>query len=659
MPRGALLTWLLASFLLISSNELRGDEPARPPKEDPDRARIERLIRQLGSGDFDEREAAGRELTKIGVPAMEALRAAAAGSKDAEVRRRAADIAAEIENTLEQLLIDYRSLGLPMPPKEAPLVRYEAGGGGLVNGKVQPKVYGLAFLLKAGNEKEPWVLLQGTFERETPWDPKAQEVKPDPDAVKDLGVGAGGLGLAIQCQARGWKALAKHLLEERVKGDRLTPHRALVREAWFYWEGQLTRPKVDRAPIAKRLKELIGQDKELDTEVNRALLKSLDLALVPSKAKPGSVEALIDGLVDYAADTGTLGAFEPEDQYWRLAEMGFDAVPALIEHLDDDRLTRGIMQGFNNFRSWHLRVRFVVGDLLEGLAGHDLGRDWLRRQQGYGVDRAEAKKWWEEARKVGEEHYLLAHVLPPARKGGEDGGINIQQLRVILAKYPKQIPALYRTVLDTRPEVDSWSLAEAVTRSKLPAGEKLDLFERAAGHKDNRHRLPAFWAIKELDQKRFDVLLLATIKAFPEDVPGEYWTCPEANIAQLAAQSDDPQVWQALEKAAKRAAVGFRMELLNHFADRRDKRHRAERLRLLVAFLDDATSRDLASSKKYQGPCAGFTYQRLEVRDFVAMELAALLGIEVELKPDRTSAEWAEVRAKVRASAKRALGKSE
>jgi len=33
---------------------------------------------------------------------------------------------------------------------------------------------------------------------------------------------------------------------------------------------------------------------------------------VPSKAKPGSVEALIDGLVDYAADTGTLGFLNPK-----------------------------------------------------------------------------------------------------------------------------------------------------------------------------------------------------------------------------------------------------------------------------------------------------------------------------------------------------------
>jgi hypothetical protein len=39
------------------------------------------------------------------------------------------------------------------------------------------------------------------------------------------------------------------------------------------------------------------------------------------------------------------------------------------------------------------------------------------------------------------------------------------------------------------------------------------------------------------------------------------------------------------------------------------------------------------------------------------MELAHLVGIEVELKPDRTAAEWAEIRGKVREAVKQALAK--
>ncbi len=557
-----------------------------------------------------------------------------------------------IENTLEQLLIDYRAFGLPLPPKDAPLVRYEAYGMGLANGKVK-QVYGLGFMLKQRNDSGSWTVLDGTCERPMGWNQKAQEVKPEPDAVKDL-VYRKGWGLAIQCHAHGWRKLAEYLLEQDRKDAQVSPRQALIQAAWYYWKDQLTRPKVDRAPMAKRLKELIGRDKEFDAERNRALLRSLELALVPSKAKPGSVEALIDDLVDYTGYTRAPGRYGPEDRYWRLAELGFEAVPALIEHLDDDRLTRAMLGGVMVV-PWNVQVGEMVSILLENLAGHEIGGAG-RRGQTDRLAKAEAKKWWDEARKAGEERYLLDHVLPRDIKEDEDGQVNAQQLRLIVVKYPNHIPALYRTLLDKRPELASWPLADAVNKSKLGAKEKLDLFLHAGGHKDNRHRLPAFWAIKELDQKRFDALLLATIKALPDDVAGPYWRSPEAHFGQLAIECDDPQVWPALEKVAKRAAVGFRMELLNNFADPRDKRHRSERLRLLAGFLADDGFRDTESSKKYEGPCAGFTYEKLHVRDFVAIELADLLRVEVKLDPERPPQEWAKLRNQVRQAVERELG---
>jgi hypothetical protein len=58
--------------------------------------RIDRLIRQLGSEKFEEREAAGKALEAIGTPALAALRQAAAGSADIEVRRRAGRLVEEV-----------------------------------------------------------------------------------------------------------------------------------------------------------------------------------------------------------------------------------------------------------------------------------------------------------------------------------------------------------------------------------------------------------------------------------------------------------------------------------------------------------------------------------------------------------------------------------
>jgi formylglycine-generating enzyme len=58
--------------------------------------RIDRLIRQLGSDSFVEREEAGKALEVIGMPALAALRKAAASSEDVEVRRRAGQSAEEV-----------------------------------------------------------------------------------------------------------------------------------------------------------------------------------------------------------------------------------------------------------------------------------------------------------------------------------------------------------------------------------------------------------------------------------------------------------------------------------------------------------------------------------------------------------------------------------
>jgi uncharacterized protein (TIGR03067 family) len=66
------------------------------PTAAPGAAEIDQLIRQLGSPQFEDREAAVRRLEAIGEPALEALHKAAR-SADAEVRRRARGLLELIE----------------------------------------------------------------------------------------------------------------------------------------------------------------------------------------------------------------------------------------------------------------------------------------------------------------------------------------------------------------------------------------------------------------------------------------------------------------------------------------------------------------------------------------------------------------------------------
>src|SRR4051794_34553041 len=66
----------------------------------PDDGRIDRLINQLASSSYADREEASKALDEIGSPALDALRKAA-GARDAEVRRRAAALVRRIEQRVE------------------------------------------------------------------------------------------------------------------------------------------------------------------------------------------------------------------------------------------------------------------------------------------------------------------------------------------------------------------------------------------------------------------------------------------------------------------------------------------------------------------------------------------------------------------------------
>ncbi len=85
--------WLLLA-VLVAACPARAEPPSAPPKSADNKpvsqADVELLVRRLGSDSFADREEAMKELRHLGKPALGALRRAAAGSTDPEVRRRAA-----------------------------------------------------------------------------------------------------------------------------------------------------------------------------------------------------------------------------------------------------------------------------------------------------------------------------------------------------------------------------------------------------------------------------------------------------------------------------------------------------------------------------------------------------------------------------------------
>lgn len=569
--------------------------------------------------------------------------------------------AADPKPTLDDLLKAYTDHGLPLPPKAAKLVKYAWGTAGVDNDDEYHLYYALAFELVPATKTKSAVVLKGTSVH-GPDSFIVVDIKPDPEELKAIELdGTHDLVCAIQCHSRGWDKLAAALFERSQKDEKTSPLKQLRERAWYFWDDQLTQPKIDRTPAFRRLKRLMAEDKEFDTKTHRELLRSLELALQPSTAKPGSIEALIDGLVDDATPIHS-GQFRDENSeaYEQLALLGFDAVPTLLEHLDDDRLTRGELFDGNNFPFWNLNVEDRVSELIENLAAEEIERRTEKKSvdggrprepNGRPIKKSAAQKWWAAAKNVGEEQYLISKLWPPK---GKDQRINRHALLVLRNKYPKQIARLFKIELEKGPKGELSLLAESVAKSKLSDAEKLALLLPVAESRELDTRYEGLKYLDTLDKKKFNAILLDTLDHLPRDVEGEYQSCTEATFANLAIKTDDPRARPALEKALARSSLGLRLETLARLAywDDYYARTRRLRLQLLSPYLDDETVRDVTADKRF----AEDYYPKIEVRNLVTHWLAPFYGMRIEYSKKRTPEAWAKLREQVRAKLKQELG---
>jgi hypothetical protein len=105
---------------------------------------------------------------------------------------------------------------------------------------------------------------------------------------------------------------------------------------------------------------------------------------------------------------------------------------------------------------------------------------------------------------------------------------------------------------------------------------------------------------------------------------------PEGKASNLACQTDDPAVWAALLRVAQRAEVAFRIELLRRLGGDGGA-HRSERLAFLARFLDDDAVPDVTRyPEKWRGWWTGFGLRDVGVRDFAAMAIATILGMNTK-----------------------------
>jgi hypothetical protein len=605
--------------------------------------------------------------------------------------------------TLDELLKLYEKYELPMPPMDAKFVRYELGHEGFdIEGRRVQGFQTFAFLISPRTRTKEAVAFDGNFIDEIMLPTFGMwEIKPKVSSLFLLKTWQPqDLIVAVQAHKLGHRELADYLYtrSRKIRFNELNmqdpetgieikerPDRQIRDVAWHYWSKQMTMPNSDRHRVLKKLKELIADGQTVDEDdipSIRAYFQSVELALVPGKGKPGTPEALIDGLVEYSGNFSLLPNDDPRVR--EIADRGFDAVPALLEHIDDPRLTRAEAHSGLSFNPARLTVGDLCGKILQNLGAGDIptdvekekreqadrGRIYDRIEKRTGqsvgklgamytkpsiatVSRKDAKAWWEKVQKTGEKQHALTHIFLPSTIKGVDRTTHEFPLAIVRAKYPSGLAALYRKALDESADKLHSDIAQAVAESSLPVNEKRAILEFGLQHKDCKKRNAAFEQLAKVDRQAFEEKLLSLLEKNPSQNPDEDWKCLGRLPVRFALQAPTPKILKALEKAVARAPADLRLELINAISEEGydfqvEDKHRLIRVALLSHFLDDATICPKAKEGESHSDGIGKEYDWIEVRNYVAIELAAHYRVHVENDSKRRPEEWKVIRERLK-----------
>ncbi|HEY1188684.1 MAG TPA: hypothetical protein VGE74_13605 [Gemmata sp.] len=550
---------------------------------------------------------------------------------------------------LDELVKEYQRLGLPTPPPTAPLVRLKGLGN-------DPKADGLAFRFEPTELGGPFRYFYGSW-----WDEVSQEsdeaevvLHPTPADLENVSDRWTDWGtLAIHFRLRGWDQAAraahakarKQARDYQRSQDKVPPTLLTILHlwAWVHWSTKLFERTSDRREIWSKLQIIADEDPGALGAGDRWLFGCLRLTLAPRKSKPGSIEALIDDLTEHWDDPGDLDNEIGQTAYWRLVEHGAAAIPALMEHLTDPRLTR--TTGIHPVKSipvdLHVGMlaKFIVNKFSDGqLSAEDLKPlgEWAEPSK---------QKWWTEAQKVGEERWASDHVLP---KDPEQEPIpNEVLLRLIRAKYPNRLKDVYQNLLRKFPHVSSEEVVKAITKSKLSREQKVALLEEGAKHKAYRHCWAALEALAVLDPGVFRKYILTGLENLPAEIklgPNDEET--RGVPIDLISKTDDAECWAALNGAVSRVSVKLRLYIIRvsgwpAFPGEPDPSRR-ERLRFLLWSLGDEAVKGLAAD------------DARKVHDLATIQLAKSFSLVDRMldpqtnNPQRSPREFSLLRARVR-----------
>jgi hypothetical protein len=574
----------------------------------------------------------------------------------------------ESQEQLRQLWADYQAYGLPAPPAGTYVARLPEPGMYVTNGVRHQDIY-LVLVVKKGatpRQTEYWVGCAPGPERHRSA-VELEKVSTDAKALAGTTPLSSSfcsyqgfptypdLALAVQAHACGWPELAAALLERHRRDSPRSrrartpadPRAALAELAWNYWCNQFTEERGDRRPIVERLRQISTGPFGFDQPAHRNVLADMEATLKPSAAAPGSLEEALDRLTDLKTDGSwparDLSLFhtdaESNEHYKKLSAAGLDAVPLLLKHLDDFRLTR--CQAVTDDYHWHIRIADVVAQRLRQLAGKELRYDFLQRAgRGVRADVGYARAWAASVAKQEERQFLLGKVFKPSSYGEDKLEADEAILTVLARKYPDDFLKLWHQHIGQEDHVHAF--VAAMQEAKLPVAKREELLLAAARSEDPSVRYAAGLALK--DGPEATALVIAWLEQLPKTPKEGDGVTPARLYARVASRFNDDRVWTTLAKTAKRVDLRQRLEIVDKVGD---SQHRDRQVAFLRQFLEDQDVRSPAREDFSDGLVAGFVFDRIKVGDFAAMELGRALAVASEPDPNWSEAEWKTHHAKV------------
>lgn len=463
--------------------------------------------------------------------------------------------------------------------------------------------------------------------------------------------------VAIQCAARGDRRRADQLWDRFAEDGSLSdgfgamrygegkqqPEVLLAAMLFDRLELRIAEPAPDLASISGRMAGLLKDFPVLADERRRDLSARLAETVNARPPEEGSVEAL---LIEWGKRGADVNRRDEEGEKQAIVRRGFDAVPELLRLQDDRRLTSqrysAIMKSPSSPKPLGDLAREALAELLP-----DAGDPQAFYRGPVEGDFATA---WAKAQREGERSYYLRQAWQRDRKGKlefRDGALS-----VLGTKYPDDLAGLVEKFdREAKGDDECWGLAGGIADSSLPAARKTGLLLALAGKGGIARRRAATQVLAGIDQEAARQPARELVRMLPKDATGAYWTSDVAGVSHVVLAVDDNEAWRTFLGKARQAAVGLRLEWMNPFdylyvGDRL----RSRRLAFLAAFLDDRTLRDeRKNAAKYEGPCAAFTFPKITVRDFAAMQIASILKIDPLDSPDATwtAERWQRLREKV------------